>query len=111
MHGKIREHYILGGEDMTLLQILQAIDDITGKHVNRFNLPVNLVLPIAWIMEKMALITNIEPCATIDSIRMARKMMFFSGETAKLDLGYQYRPAKEALQDAVMWFKENGYCH
>jgi len=96
---------------MTLLQILQAIDDITGKHVNRFNLPVNLVLPIAWIMEKMALITNIEPCATIDSIRMARKMMFFSGETAKLDLGYQYRPAKEALQDAVMWFKENGYCH
>ena len=111
MHGKIGERYILGGEDMTLLQILQTIDDITGNHVDRLNLPVNLILPIAWIMEKIALITNIEPRATIDSIRMAKKIMFFSSEKAKRDLGYQYRPAKEALQDAVMWFKENGYCN
>ena len=60
------------------------------------------MLPIAWIMEKIALITNIEPGTTVDSIRMARKMMFFSSEKAKLDLSYQYQPAEEALQDAGM---------
>ena len=110
-HGKIGERYILGGEDMTLLQILQAIDNFTGKHVNRFKLPVKLMLPIAWLMERIASVTNSEPRATVDSIRMASKMMFFSSDKAKLDLGYQYRPATEALQDAVIWFKENGYCN
>ncbi|GJL71866.1 MAG: NAD-dependent dehydratase [Nitrosomonas sp.] len=110
-HGKIGERYILGGEDMTLLQILQAIDDFTGKRVNRLRLPVKLMLPIAWLMERIASVTNSEPRATVDSIRMASKMMFFSSDKAKLDLGYQYRPATEALQDAVIWFKENGYCN
>lgn len=110
-HGKIGERYILGGEDMTLLQILQTIDDITGKHVNRLNLPVKLMLPIAWIMERIASVTNNEPRATVDSIHMASKMMFFSSDKAKLNLGYQYRPATKALQDAVIWFKENGYCN
>lgn len=110
-HGKIGERYILGGDDMTLLQILQTVDEINGKHVNRLNLPVKMMLPIGWMMEKIALITNIEPRATVDSIRMASNIMFFSSEKAKNDLGYQYRPAAEAFQDAVVWFKENGYCH
>ncbi|MBA2484044.1 MAG: NAD-dependent epimerase/dehydratase family protein [Nitrosomonas sp.] len=110
-HGRIGERYILGGDDMTLLQILQTVDEINGKHVNRLNLPVKMMLPIGWMMEKIALITNIEPRATVDSIRMASKIMFFSSEKAKSDLGYQYRPAAEAFRDAVVWFKKNGYCH
>lgn len=110
-HGKIGERYILGGDNMTLLQILQTVDEINGKHVNRLNLPVKLMLPIAWMMEKIALMTKIEPRATVDSIHMASKLMFFSCDKAKIDLGYQYRPASEALRDAIIWFKENGYCH
>lgn len=110
-HGKIGERYILGGENMTLLQILQTIDNFTGRHVNRLKLPVKLMLPIAWLMERIASATNREPRATVDSIRMASKMMFFSSDKAKLDLGYRYRPAIEALEDAVIWFKENGYCN
>ncbi len=110
-HGKIGESYVLGGEDMTLLQILEAIDKINGKQIKRINLPVNLILPIAWIMERISMITNEEPRATMDSIRMAKKIMFFSSEKAKRELGYQYRPATEALKDAVKWFKENNYCN
>jgi dihydroflavonol-4-reductase len=110
MHGKPGERYILGGENMDLIQILQEIDEIGGKKIKRINVPVALILPVAWIMEKIAIITNTEPRASIDSIRMAEKKMFFSSEKAIRDLGYQYRPSAEAIKDAVTWFQNNGYC-
>ncbi|MEK6596559.1 MAG: hopanoid-associated sugar epimerase [Pseudomonadota bacterium] len=111
LHGKPGERYILGGDNMTLLQILQTIDEINGISKNRINIPICLMLPMAWLMEKIATVTHTEPRATLDSIRMARKLMFFSSEKAYRELGYQYRPATEALKDAVKWFKENGYCN
>jgi dihydroflavonol-4-reductase len=109
-YGKPGERYILGGENMTLLQILQTIDEISGKQTKRFHLPLKLILPAAWLMEKMAMVTNIEPRATVDSVRMAKKNMFFSSDKAIRELGYQYRPATEALEDAMTWFQDNGYC-
>lgn len=109
-HGKYGERYILGGDNMMLLQILNSIDEITGVTTNRIKLPANLMLPIAWCMEKIATVTHSEPRATLDGIRMAKKLMFFSSEKACRELGYQYRPAIEALKDAVFWFKDNGYC-
>lgn len=108
--GKPGERYILGGDNMMLLQILQTIDEINGTRINRMRMPVNLMLPMAWCMEKIATITRIEPRATLDSIRMAKKLMFFSSAKAQRELGYQYRPVNEALEDAVMWFKKHGYC-
>lgn len=108
--GKTGDRYILGGDNMMLLQILKTIDEINGASTNRIKIPVNLMLPIAWYMEKIAAFTRTEPRATLDSIHMAKKLMFFSSEKACRELGYQYRPAIEALKDAVKWFKENGYC-
>ncbi|MFB3080616.1 MAG: hopanoid-associated sugar epimerase [Nitrosomonadaceae bacterium] len=110
MHGRPGERYILGGENMSLLQVLQTIDEIGGKKIKRINIPVTLIFPIAWIMEKIAIITNVEPRASIDSIRMAQKKMFFSSEKAIRELGYQYRPSTEAIKDAMIWFQNNGYC-
>lgn len=107
--GKVGERYILGGENLMLFQILKSIDEIRGNPKNRFKIPTNLMLPIAWGMEKAARLTNTEPRATLDSIRMAKKRMFFSSEKAKQQLGYQHRPAFDALKDAVTWFKENNY--
>lgn len=111
MYGKPGERYILGGENMDLLQILQTIDKISGKKMKRIKIPAMLIFPIAWIMEKIATITNVEPRASIDSIRMAQKKMFFSSEKAIRELGYQYRPSTEAIKDAITWFESNGYCN
>jgi dihydroflavonol-4-reductase len=61
-------------------------------------------------MEKMAMVTNVEPRATVDSVCMAKKKMFYSCDKAMRDLGYRYRPAAEALEDAMNWFQANGYC-
>ena len=109
-HGKTGERYILGGENLHLIQILQAVDEIIGKKIKRMNMPAGMMLPVAWIMEKVAIATNTQPRASVDSIRMAEKKMFFSSAKAIRDLNYKYRPSSEAIQDAVTWFQNNGYC-
>jgi len=103
------EQYILGGDNMSLLEILQTLDDILGQYKKRIALPINFMLPIAWMMEKIALITHQEPRATLDSLRMAKKLMYFTSDKAIQELNYQYRPARLALEDAVSWYQENGY--
>lgn len=106
---KAGERYVLGGENMSLLQILEMIDEITGKKSKRIRLPHNLVLPAAWLMEKAATLTKVEPRATTDSVRMAKKQMFFSSAKAIRELNYRHRPARDAIKDAILWFCENGY--
>ena len=107
--GRPGERYILGGENLSLLQILTLIDELTGRRRRRVSLPHGMVLPAAWFMEKWARISGQEPRATVDSVRMARKKMFFSSNKAVNELGYQFRPARAALQDAINWFTHNDY--
>ena len=109
-YGKIGERYILGGDNMLLLEILETLDDIINQHKKRINLPADLMLPVAWLMEQIAAVTNKEPRATLDSIRMAKKMMFFTSSKAIKTLGYTFRPARYALEDAARWYRDNGYC-
>jgi dihydroflavonol-4-reductase len=104
------ERYILGGENMTLRKILTDVAGIVGGKPPRVCIPHNALLPFAALAEGWARLTRgKEPFATLDGIKMAKKKMFFSCEKAKRDLGYNPRPAHEALADAVAWFSEKGY--
>lgn len=108
--GEIGERYILGGENMTLKAILEEISDYAGLKPPSIRLPHDLVLPVAWCMERWAAISGREPRATVDGVRMAKKKMYFSSEKARRQLGYRYRPARDGLADAIRWFRDNGYC-
>jgi dihydroflavonol-4-reductase len=107
--GVIGERYILGGDNMTLASILEYICVSQDMAPPTIKLPHNLVIPIAWFMERIADITRKEPRATVDSVRMSKKIMFFSSKKAKEKLGYQSRPGVEGLQDAIDWFNEENY--
>ncbi|MGY9015700.1 MAG: NAD-dependent epimerase/dehydratase family protein, partial [Rhodospirillales bacterium] len=108
--GVIGERYILGGENMTLFEILTDIAGIVGRKPPKVRIPHNAILPFAALAEGWARITRgKEPFATLDGIKMAKKKMFFSSDKAKRDLGYSPRPAHEALADAVDWFREKNY--
>lgn len=109
--GTLGEKYILGGEDMSLRTILKTICDIAGLSPPNIRIPHNVVLPFAWLAERWAGISGKEPRATVDSVRMARKKMYFSSDKAGKALGYSARPAREGLADAIRWFRENGYCN
>ena len=107
--GAVGERYILGGQDMTLAEILGEIAVLTGGRAPRIRLSHNLVLPLAHAAEAWARLTGREPFVTVDGLRMAKKHMYFSSAKAQAALGYSPRPAAEALADAVAWFRENGY--
>jgi dihydroflavonol-4-reductase len=104
--GEIGERYILGGENLMLKDILGRIARITNRRPPRVRLSQSAVMPIAYASEFMARVTGgwWQPQATVDGIRMSKKLMFFSSDKAMRDLNYHPRPADEALQDAVEWF-------
>lgn len=107
--GVVGERYILGGTNMNLQQILTKISEIAGRTPPRIRLPHNVVLPIAGLVEAWArLFKTAEPLVTLDGLRMAKKTMYFSSEKARGELGFNPRPAEEALADAVAWFRRKG---
>ncbi len=109
-HGKIGERYILGGENLTLKEILTEIARITGRKPPSISLPHDLIMPIAYVAEFIARLTgNADPMVTVDGVRMARKKMFFTSAKAERDLGYHFRPANQALADAVAWFSQTAH--
>ena len=107
-HGKPGERYILGGQDMTLRQILREISALVGRKAPSIRLPYGVVLPMAYIAEGWAKITGRSGRLTLESVRMSRKHMFFSSEKAVRELGYTYRAPVLAFEDAIRWFRETG---
>ena len=109
--GEIGERYILGGENMSLREILKELAAINGHNPPRFRMPHSAAAVVACISEACSKISGGgEPRVTRDGVKMARKYMFFSSGKARTDLGYHPRPVKEGLLDAVNWFRQNGYC-
>jgi dihydroflavonol-4-reductase len=106
--GRIGERYILGGEDMTLREILTDIAQLVGRKPPRVRLPRGVVLPIAYVAEAVARMTGRPGRITVEGVRMARKRMFFSSEKARHELGYSWRAPSEALRDAIAWLKSQG---
>ena len=107
--GQIGERYILGGANMTLREILCEIAGVAGQRPPTLRLPTELVFPIAVGAELQSRLFGGVPRVTVSGVRMARKKMYFSSEKASRELGYRARPVREAISDAVAWFREHGY--
>ena len=106
--GRVGERYILGGENLSMAEILALTDEAVGKRRRRAKLWEGLLWPIAAASEALAPRLGFEPVMTRDALIMARKKMFFSSAKAMRELGYNPRPARAAIEDAVAWFRENG---
>ena len=94
---------------MMLREILAAIALLVGRKAPRIRLPHAAVLPLAYVSEVFGKITGRTPRITLEGVRMARKRMFFSSEKAVRELGYQWRAPTKAFEDAVFWFREQGF--
>lgn len=108
-HGAVGRRYILGGEDMTLRDILTEIATLAGSPPPRLRLHHGLLQPLAYASELWARTSGREPLLTVDGLRLARKYMFFSSARAQRELGYHARPAQQALADALNWYRREGY--
>jgi dihydroflavonol-4-reductase len=107
--GAIGERYILGGQDVTLAEMLREIAAMSNQKAPRVNLPRRPLYALAYMAEGIAALTGKEPFITVDALRMSEHHMFFSSAKAERVLGYRARPYREALADALAWFREAGY--
>jgi dihydroflavonol-4-reductase len=108
--GRRAERYILGGENLTLKQILDRLSVLTGLPSPKVKLPYAAALAAGAVD---TLFTGVlfrrEPRVTLDSVRMGRKKMFASSSKAERELGWQAVPVDDALRRAVDWFRSHGY--
>ena len=108
-HGRVGERYILGGENVTLADLLERIALRVGRKPPKVRLPRQLIFPLAYAAEAVAHITKREPFVTVDGLKMAKYRMFFSSAKAERELHYRARPAGEGLDEAISWFRAKGY--
>ena len=108
--GRSGERYILGGENLTLKQILDKLAAITGLPSPKVKVPYVMALATGVVDEMVTgRILGREPRATIDAVRMGRKKMFVTSAKAERELGWKTVPVNDALRRAVEWFQANGY--
>ena len=106
--GRVGARYILGGQDVMLGDMLAEIAAIVGRKAPTIRIPRAPLFPLAWVNEQVARVTGGDPFLNMDSLRMAKHRMFFTSARAEAELGFRARPYREALADAIAWFRGAG---
>jgi dihydroflavonol-4-reductase len=108
--GRSGERYILGGENLTLKQILDRLSAITGLPSPTMKVPHSVAMAFAFFDENITgKLRGKEPRATVEAVRMGRKMMFATSAKAESELGFEMRPVYTAMRSAVEWFLAHSY--
>jgi dihydroflavonol-4-reductase len=108
--GRAGEGYILGGENLTLKQILDKMSAITGLPSPTMKVAPSVAMVFAFFDENITgRLLGKEPRATVEAVRMGKKKMFASSAKAKRELGFRIVPVYQALRCAIDWFRANGY--
>ena len=108
--GKPGKRYILGGENLTLKQILDKMSAITGIPSPTVKIPFSVAATYAFFEEWITgRIRGKEPRATLEEVRMGRKKMFASSARAQQELDFRIVPVYPAMRAAIEWFRANGY--
>jgi dihydroflavonol-4-reductase len=107
--GKVGEKYILGGENLTLKEMLDRLAAISGLPAPRMRIPYAVALGFAYGAEAVSRgITRRAPRASVTEVRMSRKRMFFDWSKARAELGYNPGPIDDALKGAIDFFRSTG---
>jgi dihydroflavonol-4-reductase len=108
--GRSGERYILGGENLTLKEILDKLAALTKIPSPKLRVPYGVAL-VTGVVDQIITghLRGLEPRATIDAVRMGRKKMFVSSAKAERELGWKILPVNDALGRAVEWFRAHGY--
>lgn len=107
--GKIGERYLLGGRNMTLKELLDALARITGLKAPVRRIPHGVALLAAYADAVFSRATGRAPRIPVEGVRIARHKMFVNDAKARKELGYDSTPVEAALGRAVNWYRENGY--
>lgn len=109
--GRRGHRYVLGGENLSMRRILAHLSEQTGLPPPRVSIPRGALVPLAraneWVSRRL---TGRAPRLPVEAALQARDVRGFSSAKARVELGYDTRPARFALANAVRWFVSNGFC-
>jgi dihydroflavonol-4-reductase len=109
-HGRVGEKYILGGENLTLKEMLDRLARLSGLPAPRVRLPYAVAFGFALGAEAVSrVLTHRAPRASLTEVRMSRKHMFFDSSKARRELGYRPGPVDDALARAIEFFRRSGF--
>jgi dihydroflavonol-4-reductase len=108
--GRVGSRYILGGENLSLRNVLDLLSEVSGRPRVRLKIPRGFALAWAYLDTGIARLNSHHiPTATPAAVRVSRNKEYFSSIKASRELGYTFLPAKEALRRAVEWYRNNGF--
>ena len=108
--GRVGERYMLGGENLTLKQVLDILAEVSGRPPVRLRIPHSVALAWSYVDVTLARLNPRHiPAATPEKVRLSRQKEYYDSSKAMRELGYTYRPAREALRKAVEWYRAHGY--
>ena len=114
-HGRPRERYLVGGENISLARLWERLAQICGRAAPNARIPFPLALALGRADElRCRLFRNgtggmAAPLIPLEGVRMARHPMYASSAKAQSELGYEATPVDTALERAVCWYRDNGY--
>jgi dihydroflavonol-4-reductase len=107
--GKLGERYLLGAENLTLKEVLDALAKITGLRAPGMKIPHGVALGVAYVESAFSRLIGKEPGIPVEGVKIARHKMFVDASRAPRELGFQPGPVAAALERAVRWYQANGY--
>jgi dihydroflavonol-4-reductase len=107
--GKSGDRYILGHQNLSLKELLDELESITGLSAPQRTVPAWLPLSVAWIDEKILAPLGKQPSVPLDGVRMAKQRMYYNASKAVRELNLPQSSLNTALKDAVNWFVSQGY--
>jgi dihydroflavonol-4-reductase len=107
--GKIGERYLLGGENLTLKQMLDTLAKITGLAAPTMKIPHGVALGVAYVESAFSRLVGKEPQIPVEGVRIAQHVMFVDATRAVRELGFEQGSVPAALERAVRWYQANGY--
>lgn len=107
--GRIGERYLLGGENLTLKEVLDRLAQITGLAGPKLKIPHGLALGVAYANTAFSRLLGREPGIPVEGVKIAQHMMFVNATRAQKELGFKPGSVSSALERAVRWYADNGY--
>ncbi len=108
--GRPGEKYILGGQNLSLKQVLDLLAEVSGRSPVRLQIPPWVAMAWAYVDVTLArLLPSYTPTATPEKVRLSRRAEYFDPGKAVRELGLPQTPAREALGRAVAWYRARGY--
>jgi dihydroflavonol-4-reductase len=114
-HGRPRERYLVGGENLSLDRLWGLLAEICGRKAPTSRIPYKLALTLGWADDLRARLVSAwtheaaDPLIPLEGVRMASHNMFVNYDKARSELGYEPTSVREALERAVRWYHDNGY--